>query len=177
MRTILVLCTLIVVFSSCTSSSNVYYISDVGIYMKIQDSGRRVLHYKEDAVISFCQSPHFEEMKKADMIIARKGIDWSYPLVLMMEKGSFVIYYETFTGATAYPVFFRFEKIERFQYSRYYNPDPIAHEQQDTLFFKRMEDESYTIKAPFVAVYFDEKFNRVFVSLPDQIKLEEIYPI
>ena len=140
MRTILVLCTLIVVFSSCTSSSNVYYISDVGIYMKIQDRGRRVLHYKEDAVISFCQSPHFEEMKKADMIVARKGIDWSYPLVLMMEKGS-------------------------------------SHEQQDTPFFKRMEDESYTIKAPFVAVYFDEKFNRVFVSLPDQIKLEEIYPI
>ena len=34
------------------------------------------------------------------MIIARKGIDWAYPLFLMMEKDHSVIYYETFTGAT-----------------------------------------------------------------------------
>ena len=100
MKTKLILCALIVVVSSCTSPSKVYYISDIGIYIKIQDGGRCFFHYKEDAVIYFSQSSHFDEEKKADMIIARKGIDWAYPLFLMMEKDHSVIYYETFTGAT-----------------------------------------------------------------------------
>ena len=72
---------------------------------------------------------------------------------------------------------FRIEEVQRFQYSRFFNPDSSAHEQQDALYFQRMEDNSYRIKAPFIAIYFDEKINRVFIEKPKQIKRREVYPM
>lgn len=154
-------------FTDCSNCEVIYQIPDTSICIKVIDGGRWTRPYKTTALV--CVSDTTDKIMFQDTIIAWKGVDWNWPMVMMINPSKLdTLFFESNLGADAVyhnRVLFKVYRFSPIPDNAIVNDEMLI--RRDTLFFSGDVGGPFRIKAPFFAVHFDEKFEELYLERPD----------